>query len=194
MKKNIFFDENKIKHLGKKVIIGKTVRIRHPEFCTIGNNSIIDDFTYVSTKLQIGKNTHIASSVSIAGGQDYTCTIGDFCSVSAGVKIWCRSNDFVNDLIAIMPKGIKTNAVEGDVKIENYTGIGSNSVIMPDVTILEGASIGSLSFVKSHQILEPWTVYTGIPAKPTKKRNKKAVLEQLKEFAKFKKIQEKGLQ
>jgi UDP-3-O-[3-hydroxymyristoyl] glucosamine N-acyltransferase len=44
---NIFFDKSKLKYCGKNVIIGKTVRIRKPEDCIIGDNTIIDDFAYM---------------------------------------------------------------------------------------------------------------------------------------------------
>ena len=48
---NLFFDIDKLKKKGKNVIIGKTVRIRYPELVEIGDNVIIDDFTYISTQL-----------------------------------------------------------------------------------------------------------------------------------------------
>jgi len=182
MPKNIFFEKKRIKRLGKNVIIGKTARIRHPELCFIGDKSIIDDFVYVSTKLKVGFNTHIASNVTIAGGKNFTFSIGDFCSVSAGTKIWCNSNDYINDLIAILPHKVKTYSIEGDVIMEDFTGVGSNSVILPNVTVSEGASIGAISLVKPNTILKPWTYYAGIPAKPIKKRNKKQVVKQIKKM------------
>ena len=43
---NIFFDKSKLKYCGENVIIGKTVRIRKPEEVSIGDGTIIDDFTY----------------------------------------------------------------------------------------------------------------------------------------------------
>ena len=51
--KNIFFDKSKLKSCGTNVIIGKTVRIRYPQFVEIGDNVIIDDFTYISTSLKL---------------------------------------------------------------------------------------------------------------------------------------------
>ena len=65
---NIFFDLTKLKHLGRNVILGKTVRIRKPKEVTIGDESIIDDFTYISCAMDLGNNSHIASNVSISGG------------------------------------------------------------------------------------------------------------------------------
>jgi|TARA_B110000495_G_C23027701_1_gene611103 acetyltransferase-like isoleucine patch superfamily enzyme len=182
---NLFFDLKKLKKLGKNVIIGKTARIRHPEFCKIDDRSIIDDFVYVSTKLLVGKNTHIASDVSIGGGKDFTCSIGSYTGISVGVKIWCASNDFINDIIGILPKEVDNVGITGNVNIGNYTGIGSNSVIMPNVTISEGASIGALSLIMPNTILKPWTYYAGIPAKPMKKRNKKQILKQVEISKKY---------
>src|SRR3989338_6214938 len=117
----------------KEPIISKNCRIRHPENFSVGEFSVIDDFSYFSTKVEIGKCSHIASGCSIAGGQERTFKLGDFCSLSSGVKILCSSNDFVNDLVVLKPNGVKIGdkPIEGDVVIGNYCGIGSNSVVMP---------------------------------------------------------------
>ena len=61
MSENIFFDRTDLKRCGDNVIIGKTVRIRYPELVSIGDNVIIDDFTYISTELEIGNYVHIAA-------------------------------------------------------------------------------------------------------------------------------------
>lgn len=100
----------------------------------IGDDSIVDDYGYFSTRVPIGRCTHIASGCSVAGGQDRLFSIGDFCSLSSGVKIWCTSDDFVNDLVTIIPQDaaqVKTHLITGDVTLENYTAVGANSVVMP---------------------------------------------------------------
>ena len=48
-------------------------------------------------------------------------------------------------------------------------------MVLPGVTIGEGAVIGAQSLVKKD--CEPWTVYTGIPVKPLKKRPSDKILE-----------------
>ena len=68
MKDNIFFKKSDLKHCGKNVIIGKTVRIRHPELVEIGDNCIIDDFTIISGKVELGNYVHIGSSCSLQAG------------------------------------------------------------------------------------------------------------------------------
>lgn len=166
-------------------IVSQNIRLRHPEHFSIGDGSIVDDFCYISTRLHIGRYSHIASGCSIAGGVARTFTLGDYSSVSSGVKIWCASDDFVNDVVTIVPSGLaqfKENVIEGDVTCERLTAIGSNSVVMPDNHIPEGTSIGALSFVPPHYPFEAWMVYAGSPIRPIKPRNRAAVLRQLQQF------------
>jgi galactoside O-acetyltransferase len=165
-----------------KPIISKNCRIRHPEHFSVGSYSIIDDYSYFSAKVKVGVCSHIASGCSIAGGIKRLFTLGDMCSLSSGVKIWCTSDDFTNDVVIIVPDGfgkIKGNLIEGDVSIGNYCAVGSNSVIMPDNSIPEGVSIGALSFVPPRFKFKPWSVYAGVPIRCIKPRNKINVMRQV---------------
>ena len=162
-------------------IVSPHTRIRHPQHLEIGQYSIIDDFCYVSTRVRIGLCSHVASGCSIAGGPDYQFTLGDFCSLSSGVKVWCASDDFVNDIVCVIPAGIddvKRTLITGDVTMRNYTAAGANAVIMPGNDVPEGTVIGALSFVPARFTFEPWTVYAGVPVRPIGVRNRAAVLEQ----------------
>ena len=51
MSDNLFFDRKQLKYCGERVIIGKTVRIRFPELVELHDDTIIDDFTFISTGL-----------------------------------------------------------------------------------------------------------------------------------------------
>lgn len=166
-----------------KPIVSPNTRIRHSEDFVIGEDSIVDDYCYFSTKVRIGRCTHIASGCSVAGGADMQFEIGDFCSLSSGVKIWCTSDDFVNDLITIIPPGVeqvKENLIRGDVVLGNYTAVGSNSVIMPNGRIPEGTVVGALSFAPASFAFEPWSVYAGIPIRFVRPRNRDSVMQQVR--------------
>jgi acetyltransferase-like isoleucine patch superfamily enzyme len=168
-----------------KPIISKNIRVRVPEHFEIGEYSIVDDFCYFSTKVKVGKCSHIASGCSIAGGGKRQFILGDFCSLSSGVKIWCSSDDFTNDIVALLPKrigDIKNNFIEGDVKIGDFCAIGSNTVVMPKNKIPDGTVIGALSFVPKEFEFKPWSVYVGIPIRYVKPRNKQNVMRQFKEI------------
>lgn len=165
-----------------KPIISPNSRIRHPEHFTIGDDSIVDDFCYFSTRVRIGKCTHIASGCSVAGGADRQFGIGDYCSLSSGVKVWCTSDDFANDLVTIIPPGIaqvKLHLISGDVELGNYTAVGSNSVLMPRNIVPEGTVIGALSLVPVGFEFRAWSVYAGVPIRYLRPRNRQSVMEQL---------------
>lgn len=167
-------------------IIAKSIRIRHPEHFEVGEDSIVDDFCYFSTKVRIGRCSHIASNCTIAGGVGRTFVLGDFSSLSAGVRIWCASDDFARDLVTIIPAGVadpKSHVISGDVSLANYTAVGANSVVMPDNTLPEGSVIGALSFVPARFAFEPWTVYAGVPVRAIGPRDRDAVLEQARQLS-----------
>ena len=167
-------------------IISKSIRVRHPEHFEVGEDSIVDDFCYFSTKVRIGRCSHIASNCTVAGGIARTFALGDFSSLSAGVRVWCASDDFARDLVTVIPADVpdpKQQAISGDVILGNYTAVGANSVIMPDNTIPEGSVIGALSFVPARSALEPWTVYAGIPVRAIGPRDRHAVLAQARSLA-----------
>lgn len=107
--------------------------------------------------------------------------LGDFSSISSGVKVWCTSDDFVNDLVTVLPPGvgqIKQHLITGDVTFGNYTACGSNAVVMPDNEVPVGTVIGALSFVPARFSFQPWSVYAGTPIRRIRSRNRDEVLRQ----------------
>lgn len=169
-----------------KPIVSPNIRVRHPELLEIGDDSIVDDFCYFSTQVRIGRCSHVASSCTVAGGRRFRFVLGDFSSLSAGVRIWCASDDFARDIVTIVPEGVadpKRHVISGDVVFGDYTAVGANSVVMPDNRVPDGTVIGALSFVPARSQLEPWSVYAGIPVRRIGARDKEAVLEQARQLA-----------
>jgi acetyltransferase-like isoleucine patch superfamily enzyme len=165
-----------------KPIISSNIRIRYPDRFEVGQFSIVDDYCYFSTRVKIGFCSHVGNNCSIGGGPERLFSLGDFSSLSAGVKVWCTSNDFINDLVAIVPSGvgeIGDNPITGDVVFENYTGAGANSVIMPNNVVPEGTTIGALSYVPTRFPFDPWTIYAGAPIRRIGARNRERVLAQV---------------
>lgn len=166
-------------------IISKNIRVRYPEQFSVGENSIVDDFCYFSTRVQIGEFSHIASGCCVAGGVARLFKLGNYGSLSSGAKIWCTSDDFVNDVTGPFPSWleeagpIKEHLISGDVIMEDCTVVGANSVVMPRNHIPEGTAIGALSFVPTDFDFKPWSVYAGAPIRLIKPRNKDSVMRQL---------------
>jgi acetyltransferase-like isoleucine patch superfamily enzyme len=111
----------------------------------------------------------------VAGGKDRLFRLGDYSGIASGVRIFCSSNDYVNELVTI---GLESG-VAGDVIFEQYTGIGANSVVLPSNVIPEGTVIGALSFVPANFKFEPWSVYFGNPLRYIMPRNREAVMRQV---------------
>lgn len=170
---NIFFDKSKLKHCGKNVIIGKTVRIRKPEEVSIGDGTIIDDFTYISCGITIGKNCHIASNVSISGSLAHLY-VGDYTTISHHSSIHCASSEY--DTLSLdlpsVPENLRFGGTYEDVNIGKYCVIGAHSCILPGTFIPDGFASGAHSLIKKIKYI-PYSLYAGIPAKFIKTRTGK---------------------
>ena len=156
---NIFFDINKLKHCGKNVIIGKTVRIRKPELVSIGDYSVIDDFTYISGEVEIGKYVHVAASCSLQASKS-KITIGDFAGLASGVKVFAASSNLIDCSFdsATVPQGMMYGGIFEEVKIGHFVLIGANSVILPGSNLPIGFTAGALcKLVKNHKYA-PWSI------------------------------------
>ena len=169
---NIFFDLSKLKYCGKNVIIGKTVRIRKPEDVSIGDDTIIDDFTYISCGMTIGKNCHIASNVTISGGEGHFY-MEDYSTISNHTSIHCASSDYkkVSLDLPSVPKNERFGGVIGNVHIGKYVVIGAHSTVLPNTKIPDGVAFGAYSLIKDIDFRE-YHLYAGIPAKLLCKREK----------------------
>ena len=178
---NIFFDISKLKSCGSNVIIGKTVRIRHPELVEIGDNVIIDDFTYISTQLTIESHCHIASGSKIIGGPKAQVKMGNFSTLAPNVVLAAGSDDYISGIASpLVPKEYKGNVQIGCITLGKHSIVGANSVVLPDVMFGTGAAVGALSLVKDS--LEDWVLYAGIPAKKISIRDKKAIINLEEQF------------
>lgn len=174
--KNLFFDFSELKRLGKNSIIGKTVRIRYPELVSIGDNCIIDDFTYISTKLELGNNVHISSGCKLIGGKKSTVIMESFSTTAPNVVLAAGNDDYTSGIGSpTVPSEFKGNVTYGKIRLGELTIVGSNSVILPNVNLNEGSSLGALSLAKAD--LQEWWLYAGIPAKKIKKRKKTEILK-----------------
>lgn len=179
--KNIFFKIKNLKHCGNNVIIGKTVRIRYPELVSIGDNCIIDDFTYISTELELKKNVHISSGCKIIGGKKAKVMMGEFSTLAPNVVLSAGSDDYISGIATpLVPIEFKGEVIIGKIVIGKHSIVGSGSVVLPNVIFKEGSALGALSLAKKN--LDEWCLYAGIPARKIKKRNKKKINELEKQF------------
>lgn len=181
MTENIFFDRTDLKRCGDNVIIGKTVRIRYPELVSIGDNVIIDDFTYISTALEIGDYVHIAAGCKIIGGPNSKVVMGDFSTLAPNVVLSAGSDDYRSGIAGpFVPLRFKANTSIGCIEIGRHSIVGANSTVLPNVTFHDGASVGAQSLVK--ESLASWTLNVGVPTRCIGNRNAEEILKYEKSF------------
>lgn len=149
---------------GVGVVIYPTAKIVGDDHLTIGDHTRIDDFVFLNAgrSTQIGRYVHIGTHVSIIGGGELE--IGDYVVLATGSRVLTGTDTFAGGsrMSTSLPDDYR-NVVVGKVTIERDGFIGANAVVLPGVTIGEGAVAGAGAVVTSD--LEPWTVYTGVPAR-----------------------------
>jgi acetyltransferase-like isoleucine patch superfamily enzyme len=171
------------KSIGKNVLISRKASIYGISRISIGNNVRIDDFSFVSAGaggIQIGNFVHIALYVSFQGAGKIT--LEDFSGVSTRVSIYSSNDDYTGEFMSnpTVPFDFK-GVITGDIRIGRHVLVGNGSVILPGVTIGEGAVIAALSLVDKD--CEDFYIYKGNPARKIVKRSRD-LLKLEKEFLK----------
>jgi len=158
--------------MGKGCIIDVGVSFSHPRNIFLDNFVFIDQycqFLCSTGYVKVGKRTHIAPFCVILGQAGVE--IGNFVGITPGVKI-ISSSDWPGDgkrICGPMVPRSQRKLKEGKVTIKNEAYIGSNSIIMPGVTIGEGAVIGANTIISND--VDPWTIVIGIPPRVIGKRD-----------------------
>lgn len=104
-----------------------------------GQGSSIYDSALVLGDVRVGEKTWIGPFTVLDGSGGLT--IGDTCSISAGVQI------YTHDTVAWAISGGTAAVPRSAVKIGSRCYIGPNSIISRGVTIGDGCVIGANSFV-----------------------------------------------
>lgn len=170
--------------LGRNVRIAKNCTIMGLDNISIGNNVIIDAYCTICAVgdgiLEIGSFVHIGGYCLLSAGDGIY--INDFSGLSQGVKIYSRSDDYTGKYLTnpTIPEKY-TGATKGPVRLESYVIIGAESIILPNVTIGEGSSVGALSLISRN--LPEWGMFFGHPLRRLGKRSKH-LLELQAEFMK----------
>lgn len=161
---------------GKDVFIHSSAKIIHPERITMGDSVIVDDFVliYAGKSCTIGSFVHVGVSSSIGGGGELV--MEDFSGLSMGVRVLTGNEDFSGDSFTnpTVPEAYR-RPIRSSVHIGKFAVLGANSVVLPGVTIGEGAVVGACSLVVRD--CKPWTVYLGNPARPVRPRPSETLLQ-----------------
>ena len=163
-------------HLGKSCLIDIGVLMSGTERISIGDFCWIDSYCQLSGvmgDIHIGRRIHIASGCMLASGD--RIELQDYVGLAPGVKIFSISQtpkDGKRISGPMIPERYKAS-IRAPVVVERDAWIGTNSVVLPGVTIGEGAVIGANSVVTKD--ISAWSIAVGAPAKVVGKRDKVTV-------------------
>lgn len=175
--------EGDFARMGDDVHIGSNVEIRRPRLVSIGSHVAIDNGAYITTAAEIGDYVHIGPYVTVIGGEHALLIMRNFTNLAAGCRVICGSDRFMGEGLigpASLPPQYKDKMKLAPVVLEDFANVGTNVVIMPGVTLAEGSVVGACSLVTKST--EPWTIYTGIPAKARKLRPREKLIQFAKEL------------
>jgi len=180
--------------VGKGVIFGRSITIRHGQKIHIGNNVTVDDFAALDAKgvdnegISIGDSTIISRNVvlsckgaNIIIGQKSTIGINSLIHAREGSSVviddhflcgaFCYligGGPFITKELDVPFKeqGLTSN---GGINIQRNVWVGSATQIMDGVTIGTGSIIGSNAVVNKD--VAEYSVSAGVPAKVLKVRS-----------------------
>jgi galactoside O-acetyltransferase len=165
-----------LKSCGRRVKVYAGCVLVPPGAISLGDSSQVDGGVrvFAGEGVVVGRHAHLAFCSSISGGGK--CEIGDFVGLGAGARLITGTE--VVDGRGLTNPTIPTalrHVQRGRIKIGAHAVIFTNVVVLPNVTIGEGAVVAAGAVV--HRDLKPWGVYAGHPLVQVGVREKQTVLE-----------------
>lgn len=168
-------------YVGKDVKVFKNSVFANCSNIYLGDGCQIDDFVHIiaSKPVKIGKRVHVACFTSISGGGEVT--VGDYCGISAGCRLISGTDDFLGGGLVgpTMPLEYR-NVDRSFIVMEKFSLLGTNTIVLPGVTLFEGAATGTGTHVSKD--LAPWGIYLGPNAKRIKGRPSEEMYRLAKEM------------
>jgi dTDP-4-amino-4,6-dideoxy-D-glucose acyltransferase len=151
--------------VGDHVAIDPTVRVFGAQRVSLGSNVRIDAFVVLSAGaggIAIGDYVHIGAHCFLAGSE--RIQMEDYSALSGRVSIYSSSDEYSGDgmIGPTLPPEVRqvTNA---PVILKKHSAIGAGSIVLPGVTLAEGAAVGAMSLVRDD--VGPFEMVAGVPAK-----------------------------
>jgi len=187
------------KSIGKNVIFGRNMTIRHPHKISIENNAVFDDNTVIDAKgpsnqgiqignnftmgrnsalvckngdITIGDNVNITTNVNLMVSENGKIKVGNNIDIGAFTHFSANSYNF--ESTEILPSAQEGKVSKG-IEIEDLVWIASHVCILDGVTLKKGSIIGAGSVVTKD--VPEYYIAMGIPAKPIRSRKPDVVAE-----------------
>ena len=111
-----------------------------------GENCRIDAFVTVTGRVKLGDCVHLSTGSAIFG--THGVEIGRGCSLSPGAKIFTATDDIHSDALA-NPQLHGREDKCGGVRMGEFSVVGANSVVLPNVTIGNQVQVGANAVIRT---------------------------------------------
>lgn len=158
--------------VGEDVAISDAARFYNARFIEIADHVRIDDFCILSAGaggIRIGRHVHIGCYASLIGQEEIR--LEDFSNLSGRVSVYSSNDDYTGESFTnpTVPDELR-KPTYAPVRIGRHAIVGCGAVILPGVTIGEGAAVGALTLVARD--LDPFTINVGVPARKVGERKR----------------------
>jgi acetyltransferase-like isoleucine patch superfamily enzyme len=178
-----------IGEVGKSVIFGTNIVLRHPHKIRIGTNTVIDDNCVLDAKGSDNKGIVIGNNVFVGRNTILMCTNGDI-NIEDNVSIGFNSDVFSGRYVSLgrntlisaycflngsthfadrtdIPISEQGSFAKG-ITLEDNVWLAANVKVLDGVTIGRDAIVGAGAVV--NRDLPPFSVAAGVPAKVIRSR------------------------
>lgn len=178
-----------LKKVGKGVIFGRAITLRHPYKITIESDVVIDDYCVLDAKGLDNKGIYIKEQVFIGRNSILSCKNGDIIleknvnigfnsEIFSGSEVTVGENTLIAAYVYIIGGGhdysrtdipiSEQNKPSHGIKIEKNCWIGAGAKIFDNTTIGKETIIGAGSVVSKD--IPPHSIAAGIPARVARSR------------------------
>ncbi len=191
--RKIFF-RRQFKQVGRNVVFGRNIVVRHPEKIEIGNDVFIDDNVVLDAKgadnrgIKIGNNSFIGRNTVLSCKEgnitidDYVAVsqncsflseteiyIGKYCLIAAHCCLVAGGNHNIEDVD--VPICFQNSLTKGGIVLEGDNWLGAGVIVLDGVRLGFGAVAAAGAVV--YKNIEPYAIAAGNPALVSKRRKKK---------------------
>lgn len=177
--------------VGKGVVFGHHITLRHPHKTFIDDSSFIDDYAVLDAKgdedkgIVLGKNVIIGRNtiLSCKGG---SIELGDYTNISAGCSLLSETKITVGTYTFLaghcylvaggnhsiermdIPIMFQPSLIKGGISIEEDGWLGASVVVLDGVSLGKGCVVGAGAVVTKS--FPDYSVVAGVPAKKIRSR------------------------
>lgn len=180
-----------LKQVGRGVVFGRNITIRHPRKIRIGAHTLLDDNVVLDAKGSKNKGIHLGENVIVGRNTILSCKEGsifleDYANVSANCMMLSETTIRVGKYSFLagqcylvaggnhsyaktdIPIMFQPSLDKGGITVGEDVWMGASVTVLDGVTIGKGSIIGAGAVVKDS--LPEYSISVGIPAKVIKNR------------------------